>query len=244
MLKKLIFIFCWISLMATPVQAATLRVACAANFTSPMKELAKQYRSATGDKIACTFGSTGMLYGQIINGAPYDLFFAADEKRPNMLFDQRQAERPVLYAKGTVVVWSAKTALASMPNWKEVVLAPASKRVGMASPKTAPYGLNAEKAMRTTGILKTVTPKLAYGKSVGVSFQYAYSRAVDSAFIALSQALSDKGLEGRYWIVPEADLVNQAACVLKRGNTQDAAKFLKWLNSNTAREIITRYGYE
>lgn len=244
MLKKTFLIFCWLCLMASPVQAATLSVACAANFTSAMKDLASLYSKTHSTKVNCTFGSTGMLYGQIIKGAPYDLFFAADEKRPAMLHEQGLSDVPTRYAQGKVVVWSNREELSSMPNWKEVILSSACRRVGIANPKTAPYGLKAEAAMAAEGILKAVTPKLAFGKSVGTSFQYAYSGAANAAFVAKSQALSEKGAAGKYWPIPEAGTVNQAVCLLANGKKELATQFLDWLHTPTARAMIEGYGYE
>jgi len=230
--------------MASPVHAAPLSVACAANFTSAMKELATLYGKTHSTKVNCTFGSTGMLYGQIINGAPYDLFLAADEKRPAMLHEQGLSEVPAQYARGNVVVWSNRKELSSMPNWKEVVLSPDCTRIGMANPKTAPYGQKVEAVLTAEGIRETVTPKLAFGKSVGTSFQYAYSGAANAAFVAQSQALSVEGCTGKYWLVPEAEPVIQSACILSNGNTMLATEFLNWLHTAAAREVINGYGYE
>lgn len=241
--KKILFLVAAFCLMAVPAYAGSLSVACAANFTSAMKELAALYEKETGTPVTCTFGSTGMLYGQITKGAPYALFFAADEKRPALLFDAGKSEKPVLYAKGKAVLWTAKDSLSSLPDWKAVVTAAEVKKVGIANPKTAPYGLRATEAMATAGVTSKVDPKLAFGKNVGMAFQYAYSGAADAAFIALSQALSENGKNGTYWTIDEAGPVFQAACILQKDNP-DAALFLTWLHTPDAKEIISRYGYE
>jgi len=241
--KKAIYIVAALCLLSGTASAGELRVACAANFTAPMKELAALYEKSTGTKVEATFGSTGMLYGQITKGAPYDLFFSADEERPAMLNKEGKAEKPVLYAKGKVVLWTANKTLISMQDWKDVVASREVKTVGIANPKTAPYGLRAEEAMAATGLTETVTPKLAFGKNVGMTFQFAYSGSADAAFVALSQALSDKGENGKYWLVDQAGPVLQDACVLNKDNG-DAAKFLIWLSTPEAKAIITRYGYE
>lgn len=244
MIRLLCYAFIWIALMAGPARAASFRVACAANFTAPLKELANQYARETGDRVDCTFGSTGMLYGQIVNGAPYDLFLAADEERPALLHDAGRAAAPVTYARGAVVVWTTDDLLASLPDWKSVVTSPDADRIGVASPKTAPYGRCAMEAMASARIQTRVRSKLVFGKSVGTAFQYAYSGSADAGFVALSQALSSRGASGKYWPVDEALPVIQAACVLKSGNAESAGRFLNWLASDTARTIIKRYGYE
>lgn len=230
--------------MAAPAQAISINVACAANFTGAMRELADRFAARTGDVVQCTFGSTGMLYGQIKNGAPYDLFFAADEKRPTLLFEAGLSAKPVVYAKGTVVLWTADNRLASHTGWKSVLLSPDAPRIGIATPKTAPYGKRAVEALAAAQLYTRTEPKLIYGKSVGMAFQYAYSGSANVAFVALSQAISDKGKAGTYWIVTEAPAVTQAACVLLRKNTATAERFLIWLNSGEAQAIINKYGYE
>lgn len=98
--------------------------------------------------------------------------------------------------------------------------------------------------MKTVGILDEIQPKLAFGKSVGTAFQYAYTASADASFVALSQALSDKGAAGEFWPVPEAGPVNQSACVLTSGKQEPANNFLKWLMSPNTRTVIERYGYE
>lgn len=242
--KKFLYVFLWICYMSVPAHSSDISIACAANFTSAMKELVALYEDETGIKGKCTFGSTGMLYGQIKHGAPYDLFFAADTSRPTMLHAEGLALTPEPYAKGQVVLWTNQMDFKGYDNWKDVVCLPEISRVGIASPKTAPYGLSATEALATAHILGKTEPKFAYGKSVGSAFQYAYAGAADVAFVALSQALSDKGATGVYWVMPEAPFVEQAACVIKGGNEESAHIFMSWLSSPKARGVMKEYGYE
>lgn len=242
--KQIILTFAAICFMSAPSHAQSLTVACAGNFTAAMKKLAALYEKETGTKIICTFGSTGMLYGQITNGAPFDLFFAADEKRPAKLFKAGLAQKPAPYARGKVILWSSKKSLATMDSWEKVVASPEVAKVGIASPKTAPYGLRAEEAMTKADLTDTVKAKLVFGKNVGMAFQFAYSGAAEASFAALSQALSEKGATGKYWLVPEAGAVKQSACILTKGNQETAAAFLSWLATPAAKDIITGYGYE
>ncbi|UZP68751.1 molybdate ABC transporter substrate-binding protein [Desulfovibrio mangrovi] len=224
--------------------AAELSVACAANFTAPMKELAAMYEKETGTRVLCTFGSTSMLYGQITNGAPYDLFFAADEATPELLHETGIAQPCELYAKGRVILWSARAELASLSDWRDVVLSENVRKIGLANPKAAPYGRLAEEALRRQGLLERVAEKLVFGKNVSAAFQYAYSQGTDVSFGALSQALSGSGAEGVYWPVPEAEPVRQGACVLSSGHADEARSFLAWFATPSARAVIGRYGYE
>ncbi|WP_147820670.1 molybdate ABC transporter substrate-binding protein [Salidesulfovibrio onnuriiensis] len=230
--------------LASPALAETITVACAANFTAPMKQLAALYSEKTGVEVQCTFGSTGMLYGQIKNGAPIDLFFAADEKRPAMLQEAGMAGEPKVYAKGKSVLWSKLDALKNLKDWKDVLKNGQVKSIAIATPKTAPYGAAAEKAMQDVGAYKNVADKLVFAKNVGQSFQFAFSGSADAAFVALSQGLSENGAMGTTWPMPEAGLISQAVCPLK-DHAAEADKFLTFvLQAPEARDIVKKFGYE
>ncbi len=242
--KRIMLALIWICFTAQVAYAADLSVGCAANFTGPMKKLAVMYEKETGHKILCSFGSTGMFYGQITNGAPYDLFFAADEKRPALLYNSGLAEKPVLYATGKAVLWSSDKGLAEARDWKEAVISSNIEHVAISNPKTAPYGFAAQEALIKVALLDEITPKLVFGKSVGVAFQFAYSRSAEIGFIALSQGLSDKGMEGKYWDIPEAGKVKQSVSIIKSGNVTESGAFVAWMTTPTVRELISEYGYE
>ncbi|WP_031482837.1 molybdate ABC transporter substrate-binding protein [Maridesulfovibrio frigidus] len=242
--KRVLLALLWICLTSQAVSAASLTVGCAANFTGAMKQLAVMYEKETGNEILCSFGSTGMLYGQITNGAPYDLFFAADEKRPDLLYTSGLAEKPLLYATGKAVLWSSDKGLAEALDWKEAVLSSKIEHVAISNPKTAPYGSAAQEALIKVGLLDKLTPKLVFGKSVGVAFQFAYSGSAEAGFIALSQALSGKGMEGKYWAIPEAGKVKQSVAIIKSGKVSESGAFLAWMKTPSVREVIKEYGYE
>ncbi|WP_027179068.1 molybdate ABC transporter substrate-binding protein [Maridesulfovibrio bastinii] len=224
--------------------AQSLSVACAANFTGAMKDLVKLYEKNTGTDVTCAFGSTGMLYGQIKNGAPYDVFFAADQKRPALLFKEGLSIEPSTYAKGKLVLWSKSAKIENIATWKDVITSSELTKVGTANPKTAPYGKRSIEALTAAGLLDKAESKIAYGKNVAQSFLYAYSGSTDASFVALSQALSPKGKEGKYWSIAEAGPVTQDVCILKAGKQDAAAAFLTWLKTDEAKTIITSYGYE
>ncbi|MEZ0576486.1 molybdate ABC transporter substrate-binding protein [Halodesulfovibrio aestuarii] len=250
MLKKkfticvlLLMVFAVVAQAGATSKVGKVSIACAANFTNTLKKLAAEYEK-TGAKVTCVFGSTGMLYGQIINGAPFDIFFAADEKRPAMLFDKNIALQPKVYAQGKAVLWSMKPELMSLPTWTDVLVSPHLVHLGISNPKTAPYGATADASLRGAQLYSEVESKIAVGKSVGTAFQYGYTGVADATFIALSQALSEKGLQGKYWDIPNSNKINQAACILRSGDVESAKRFMKWIESKEARYIISRYGYE
>lgn len=222
-------------------RAESVSVACAANFTAPMKRLAAMFEELSGVRVEPTFGSTGLLFGQIVQGAPFHLFFAADVARPATLHDRGLARAPRTYATGEVVLWSALPLTGE--SWAEAVADPAVVKIGLANPETAPYGAVAVAALEKAGLLEAVRPKLVYGKNVGQAFQFAWSGGAEAAFVALSQARSEQGRTGTLRRVPTAPLVTQDCCLLA-GAGEDAARFLAFVLSDPdAREVVREYGY-
>jgi molybdate transport system substrate-binding protein len=226
--------------------AENLVVGVAANFILPFKTMARVFEERTFIGVDPIFTSTGSLYAQIRNGAPYDLFLAADQVRPALLFRDGVVEKPFIYARGRLVLWTPDPALCkSGTTWKEVVSHASADRIGTANPETAPYGAASVEALKRTGLWEVVHPKLVYGQSIAQAFQYAHSRSVRVSFCALSSALSSRGKEGCYFNVKEAPAIIQAACIVRgRGIKEGARKFAAFLSSAEAEAIKRKYGYE
>ncbi len=224
--------------------AGALEVAVAANFVRPMDKIAVLFERLQGVRVHPVYSSTGKLYAQIENGAPFDVFLAADARRPDLLYRQGVAEEPVTYARGQVVLWTGRQGLCSEKSWVQVVKREDVKRFAIASPGTAPYGEKALCALKEAGLWHLVEPRVVYAQAVSQAFQYAEIGGVDAAFTALSYALSEKGRKGCYWPVPQAPPVIQKACVLKRSGNIDAARaFLSFLTSKEARAVLDEFGY-
>ena len=220
-----------------------LHVAVAANFTRPFKELAAIYEAKKGIKVESAFTSSGSLYNQIVNGAPYDLFLSADEKRPLLLAKNGVAEKPFVYARGQVVLWSARKDFCAAENWKEA-LRGCQQNIAMANPKTAPYGLAAMTALQQAGLWASLEAKIVIAQTIAQSFHYASTEAVSAGFCALSGALSDNGRKGCFFAMEEAPPIIQASCVLKRTKNSEAAHdFAQFLVSDEARQVKERFGY-
>jgi molybdate transport system substrate-binding protein len=225
--------------------AEKLTVAVASNFMLPFEELARIFTERTDIPVEVTFTSTGKLYSQIRTGAPYDLFLAADEVRPEGLFREGLAERPFVYARGRVVLWSARKDLAGAGDWRKALGLPWVKRIAIANPETAPYGAVPMAVLRGTGLLAGVGERLVFAQTVSQAFQYAHTEAAQVGFCALSSALSERGREGGYLPMKEARAVVQAACVLKgTGNRAGAQEFASFLRSPEAGAVKGKYGYE
>lgn len=244
-MKRLAALFLLL-VLALPAQApaADLLIAQAANFMPAMKEIIPAFKKATGIEAEATYTSTGKLYGQIVNGAPFDVFLAADEKRPAKLFADGQCEKPFVYALGAVVLWSSKPELCAMP-WTKAVLSDAAPKVSIANTETAPYGTSSMKAMQAAGIWDKVQGKLVFAQNIAQAFQYAHTGAADAGFIAYSSVFTDEGKKGCFTVVPEAPGVVQAACVLKSApHAEAAAKFVTFMAGPEVAAIKNKYGYK
>lgn len=229
-------------LAAGPAAADTVSVAVAANFTAAMKEIARAFAAETGHTVEPSFGSTGKLYAQIIKGAPYQAFLAADVARPEKLETEGHAVAGsrFTYALGKLVLWSASEDM--VPADGAALLAQGNyARLAIANPKTAPYGAAAVDVLKNLGIYDRVADRLVRGDSITQTWQFVASKAAAVGFIALAQiALDDRGSR---WLVPQ-DLyppIAQQAVLIQDDPT--ARAFLDFLKSDIAVDIIHRYGY-
>jgi len=221
-----------------------LKAAVAANFIVPFKEITAAFEQETKIKIEATYSSTGSLYGQIVNGAPYDVFLSADEEAPRSLFEKGVGEKPFLYATGRVVLWGGGKEICGARDWKEALRRPGVRKIALANPATAPYGAAAEAALKKSGLWEEMSERMVIAQNVGQSFQYAVAGGTDGSFCALSAALSEPGARGCHYLIDEAPPIRQAACLLNRtARKNDASRLLKFLNSPKASEIKKRYGY-
>jgi molybdate transport system substrate-binding protein len=221
-----------------------ISAAVAANYIAAFKELAADFESKTKIKVEGTFSSTGSLYSQITNGAPYDLFLSADEKRPNLLQKDGLADQPFVYARGKVILWSANKQFCKAKTWQDALKDNSIKKIAIANPVTAPYGTAAQAALQKAALLESLQKKLVYGESIAQAFQYASTLAVDAGFVALSASVSDAGKKGCFYDVADAQDIIQSACLLKRTKNRTAAEsFAAYLSSPDAQKIKARFGY-
>ena len=229
------------------VSAAEVQVAVAANFTAPAKELAPIFEKQTGHKLILGFGSTGMFYGQIKNGATYDVLLAADAKTPKKAIDEGYgvAGSSFTYAVGKLVLWSSDAG--KIKDGKALLASGDFNKCAVANPKLAPYGLAAYETLTSLKLLDQVKPKFVEGDNIGKTFNFVKTANADIGFVALSQVYKNgKITSGSGWVVP-ADLygkIAQDAVLLKQGKNQDAAKaFLKFLQGPEAAKVKLDYGY-
>jgi molybdate transport system substrate-binding protein len=236
-----------LAMVAQLAHAGEITAAVAANFTAPVQQIAELFQKETGHTVKLSFGSSGKFYSQIKEGAPFDVFLAADEKNP-MLLEQEGlavADTRFVYALGKLVLWSAKPGFV---DDKGAVLSKGSyNKIAYADPKLAPYGMAAQETLQKMNLWDKVQGKLVTGESIGQTYQFAATGNAELAFIALSQITKDgKVSEGSWWIVP-ADMYNpikQDAIQLTAAKDKAAAQaFLKFLKSEKTVAIIRSFGY-
>jgi molybdate transport system substrate-binding protein len=220
-------------------------VAAAADLTSAFKELGDVYRKSTGNEVVFTFGSTGLLAKQIAQGAPFEVFAAANVSFVEDVVADGScfAESKALYARGRIVVWHKSEALAL-----EALKDPKLAKIAIANPEHAPYGKAAQQALEKAGLWDAIQPRLVYGENVQQALQYAESGNADAAIVALSIATAS---DGKYRLVDaDAHAPLDQALVVCKGSRQDATagraeavKFTEFVNSTEGRAIMRRYGF-
>lgn len=238
----------WLLFLAAPALAADVQVAVAANFSAPMKIIAAEFEKDTGHKAVLSFGATGKFYAQIRNGAPFEVFLAADEDTPAKLEREGAAVRGsrFTYATGRLALWSARPGVVDAQG--EVLKNGGFGKLAIAAPKLAPYGAAALETMTRLGVLAALQPRLVTGESIGQAFSFVATGNADLGFVALSQVLeSGKLASGSAWIVPETlhSPIRQDAVLLTRGKDSPAARQLMvFLQSDKARAVIRAHGYQ
>jgi molybdate transport system substrate-binding protein len=235
-------------LISTQAMADEVQVAVAANFTAPMKLIAIDFEKDTGHKVVASYGGTGKFYAQIRNGAPFEVLLAADDETSAKLAKEGAAvaASQFTYAKGKLVLWSAKSAVVDAKG--EVLKKGGFDHIALANAKLAPYGVAAVEAMQTLGVHDTLAPKFVTAENIGQTYQFVKSGNALLGFVALSQVMKDGAItEGSAWVLP-ANLyqpIKQDAIVLDKGKGKPAtAALLKYLQGDKARAVIKSYGYD
>ena len=236
------------ALSTNGARAADVNVAVAANFAAPMQAIAAILEKTTGHKASIVSGATGRFYAQISNGAPFDVFLAADDETPARLEKEglAVAGSRFTYARGKLVLWSANPALVDAQG--EVLRTGDFRKIAMAQPRVAPYGAAAMEVIGKIGLSERLTPRLVLGESLGQTFNFVATGNAELGFVALSQVLEGGKLKnGSIWTIPSAlySPIVQDAVLLRRGKDNPAAAaLLTLLKSEPIKGLIRSYGYE
>ncbi|MDR3212310.1 MAG: molybdate ABC transporter substrate-binding protein [Azoarcus sp.] len=233
--------------IAPGAQAGEVSVAVAANFTAPMQDIAVAFEKDTGHKAVPSFGSTGQLYTQIKNGAPFEVFLAADDSTPAKLEQEggTVAGSRFTYAIGTLVLWSAKEGVVDGKG--EVLNKGGFAHISIADPVKAPYGTAAVEVLKKLGLHEALTAKIVTGNNIAQAHQFVSTGNAELGFVALSQVYKEGKLtSGSAWIVPEnlyEPILQDAVLLAKGKDNAAAAALVKYLREPKAAEIIKSYGY-
>jgi molybdate transport system substrate-binding protein len=208
-----------------------VRVAVAANFKQTLQQITTRYEAQTGRRVTLSSASTGVLYNQIVHGAPFDLFFAADRETPEKLVSLGTAVSGTFcYARGSLVLAGGDGTLAQLAN-PQLSLA-------IANPVTAPYGVAAMQVLAREEFKPGDTRKLVRGNNIVQAYQFWYSGAVDLALVPRALAPDTATPIPQSW----HQALEQHAVVLMHNDAVDA--YLDWIRSDTVRSLITEAGYE
>jgi molybdate transport system substrate-binding protein len=233
--------------MALPgaLRADEIRVAVASNFRPAMEAAAARFERATGHQVVLIFGSTGKHYAQILNGAPFDAFFAADAERPQRLEREGRAVpgSRISYAVGQVVLWSADATLVDADG--QVLASDRFRHLAIANPELAPYGAAARAVLQHLDLWEGVETKLVRGENIGQAFQFVVSGNAELGFVARSQlAAPGRAFEGSSWTPPQAlyPAIEQQAVLLRASSAGRA--FMAFMQSDEVAGILRAYGYD
>lgn len=221
-----------------------LTVAAASDLTPAFEEIGREFEAANKTKVVFIFGSTGMLTRQIENGAPVDLFAAANVSYVDEL-DQQGLIIPdskAIYGRGRITLWTPDTSDIRLQGIADLAR-PEVMRIAIANPDHAPYGLAAKQALESAGIWERVRPKLVYGDNIRQTLQYAETGNVDVSIVALSLSIQSRG---RWTLIPEElhQPIDQGLGIIKTTKNEQAARaFAAFLAGPQGQAIMKKYGF-
>jgi len=221
-------------------------VAVASNFALTMQRLEAVFEAETPHQLTVVFGSTGQLYAQILNEAPYHLFLAADQKRPAQLLTNGSAVNgsQFTYALGKLVLWTNEVALESDLNLNSI--SGNYRHLAIANPLLAPYGIAAKETLLALGHWSSLQSKIVFGQNVGQTYAMVSTRNAEIGLVALSNVVA-RPESGTCLLIPKNyySPIRQDVVLLNTGASNPAAiEFIKFLQSPKAKDIIIKGGYE
>lgn len=234
-----------------PGDPQVITVAAAADLKFALEEVIKEYRrSFPAQDVRTVLGSSGNLYSQLLNDAPFDVYLSADIQYPRMLVTAGKAAsaNEFRYAYGHIVLWVSNSSPLELEKsgWN-CLLDPSIRKIAIANPQHAPYGRAAEAALKSCGLYDRVKDFVVKGDNVAQTAQFIESGAADIGIIAkslaVSPAMKDKG---RFWEIPNEGYppIEQAGIILRSTKQIRAAEsFRDFLISESGRKILQNFGF-
>jgi molybdate transport system substrate-binding protein len=231
--------------IAAPLEPP-LKVAAAADLTFAFKDIGTAFEKETGQKVIFSFGSTGLLAKQIEEGAPFDVFAAANVSFAEDAIKSGAcaADSRALYARGRIVLWWRSDLAGAPPRALADLTDKRFAKIAIANPGHAPYGRAAQETLTRLGLWDAVKSKLVYGENIQQTLQFAQSGNAEVAIVALSLALVSS--EGHYLAIDDRlhSPIDQALVVCAPPKRQELARrFTAFVNSPAGRAIMRRYGF-
>lgn len=222
-------------------------IAAAADLKFALDSVISVFNQTDKRTVQVTYGSSGKLFEQISNSAPFDLFFSADINYPNLLKERGLAASEVYpYGIGRIVLWSRK--FDPTVDKMESLRSSSVRKIAIANPDHAPYGKRAEESMNYYKVFDSVKSKLVFGENISQTAQFVTTGAADIGIIALSLALSPtmKKLGGNYYLIPEnthQQLLQGAVITRRASQNRLALDFLEFVKGSKATEILAYFGF-
>jgi molybdate transport system substrate-binding protein len=234
----------------SPAQKKQIRVAAASDLETVLPQIAQAYQEQAQVGVNVTYGSSGNLFAQIQNGAPFDLFFSGDDQFPARLIQDNLAEprSAVVYALGALVLWLPPTAKCDpqVQRWN-CLLQPAVAKVAIANPAHAPYGRAAVAALQSAHIYDRLRTKLVLGENISQAAQFVQSGNADAGILASSLVRSPTMRDGKQWEIPRDNYppIEQTVVLLKAAKEKSVAVgFVKFVTEGTGRTLLEKYGFQ
>jgi molybdate transport system substrate-binding protein len=230
-------------------KAQEITVAAAADLQFALQDVAARFQKDTGKNVKLIFGSSGNFFTQILNGAPFDVFFSADIDYPRKLEVASLTESGTLYpyATGKIVLWVPNQSKLDLGRGLGVLLDPNIQKIALANPEHAPYGRAAVAAIKHENIYDKISAKFVLGENISQAASFVVSGSADIGIVALSLALAPAMKQkGRYSeISPDAyPPLEQAAVILKSSDKKDTARqFIEFLKTPPILELLRSYGF-
>jgi molybdate transport system substrate-binding protein len=228
----------------TPETAAKFTVAAAANLTDVFGELGPAFKAQKGIDVVFSYGATAELTQQIENGAPFDVFAAADTEHIDFLVARQKlaADSQAIYAKGQLALWIPGGESSGIQDLKGLA-APTIHFIALAQPKLAPYGQAAVDALKNAHLWEPLQRKIVYANSISMARQLAATGNADAAFTAYSLVLHERGTVSKVDPNLYHPIEQASAIVSSTSRMQEAKQFQSFLLGPEGRAILAKSGY-